>query len=252
MQSTFVDASAVDPTNVCQICEPTASTDAWTTVADGTGCGSGHQCSVGACVPIPAGISGTVLITDPDRDGTKISLLSVGAKVISGTCSGPGWSVVVSGAVAGSTTCKSDQTWTLPLDFSSAADGTAAIVVMATDGSGWTQPSKRTFLKDTVFCANPANATASPFAGGSGTSADPYSICTTAQALSFSSSPATWGASFRLRNDIDLSGQLWPPVDLSGDFDGDGFTVNNLSIDLPGTTNVDFSPARPGQSKTSA
>jgi formylglycine-generating enzyme required for sulfatase activity len=41
---------AANPTNACQSCQPTVSTSAWTDVTDGTTCGTGGICHVGACV----------------------------------------------------------------------------------------------------------------------------------------------------------------------------------------------------------
>ncbi len=42
-------AGAPDPTNACQSCQPTISTSAWVDVVDGTACGAGKICRVGAC-----------------------------------------------------------------------------------------------------------------------------------------------------------------------------------------------------------
>jgi formylglycine-generating enzyme required for sulfatase activity len=42
-------AGATDPANACQECTPSASTVAWTPLADGTGCGPGDVCAAGAC-----------------------------------------------------------------------------------------------------------------------------------------------------------------------------------------------------------
>jgi formylglycine-generating enzyme required for sulfatase activity len=40
---------ALEPGNNCQSCQPGTSTTAWTSVADGNGCGAGEVCSVGVC-----------------------------------------------------------------------------------------------------------------------------------------------------------------------------------------------------------
>ncbi|MFZ5441257.1 MAG: hypothetical protein ACOZQL_14710 [Myxococcota bacterium] len=42
-------AGAGNPMNVCEVCNPTVSTTAWTAVAGGTACGSGMVCSAGVC-----------------------------------------------------------------------------------------------------------------------------------------------------------------------------------------------------------
>jgi len=63
-------------------------------------------------------------------------------------------------------------------------------------------------------------------------------ICSTAQLVHLSNTSGDWGKIFELRNDIDLTGQTWTPVNLSGTFDGNGFVVKNLSISLPTTDDV--------------
>jgi hypothetical protein len=41
---------ALDPANPCQDCVPASATTAWTSVGDGTGCGTGSYCSHGSCL----------------------------------------------------------------------------------------------------------------------------------------------------------------------------------------------------------
>ena len=36
---------------------------------------------------------------------------------------------------------------------------------------------------------------------------------------------------YRLEADLNLSGQNWNPIELEGNFDGNGHTISNLSID---------------------
>ena len=38
------------------------------------------------------------------------------------------------------------------------------------------------------------------------------------------------GASFRLMNDIDLKDEDWTPIPFSGDLDGNGFGIYNLTV----------------------
>ena len=68
---------------------------------------------------------------------------------------------------------------------------------------------------------------ASSFAGGSGTSSDPYIIETGGQLLlvrSYSSSH------FALANNINLDNLNWKPFEFSGMLDGKGFIISNLYI----------------------
>lgn len=86
------------------------------------------------------------------------------------------------------------------------------------------------------------------FAGGTGTSGDPYQITTPAELASISSylGSGNSGVYFELMNDIDLnvspynSGSGWTPLGTSssyfyGHFDGGGHTISNLYISRSGT-----------------
>lgn len=89
----------------------------------------------------------------------------------------------------------------------------------------------------------------SPFAGGTGTEADPYQIATADQLLALSASVndgsagGYYGTFFVLTDDIDLAGAAWQPIghlDLAdqnntsvmfmGTFDGQGHTVSNITF----------------------
>ncbi|WP_438434978.1 GLUG motif-containing protein [Gorillibacterium sp. sgz500922] len=69
---------------------------------------------------------------------------------------------------------------------------------------------------------------------GSGTATDPYIITTAEQLNNIRNS---MGASYKLGNDLDLSGYVnWAPIGtsiqpFSGGFDGDGHTITGLTID---------------------
>jgi len=73
---------------------------------------------------------------------------------------------------------------------------------------------------------------------GSGSSTDPFQIYTSAQMQSLAAHSEAWGASYdyQLMNDIDMSEvQLSQPIGTAsnsflGTFDGQGFTLKNLSI----------------------
>lgn len=67
------------------------------------------------------------------------------------------------------------------------------------------------------------------FAGGTGTADDPYQI-TTAEQLQSVNDFST--ANFKLMNDIDLSDVPWNPISgFTGNFDGNGMKISNLSIE---------------------
>ena len=81
---------------------------------------------------------------------------------------------------------------------------------------------------------------ANSFGGGSGTAQDPYLIYTGAQ-LAYLASKTNNGTNysgkyFKLMNDIDLNGIEWTPIGVSdarifsGNFDGNFFTIYNISI----------------------
>ncbi|MEQ1876019.1 MAG: choice-of-anchor D domain-containing protein, partial [Bdellovibrionia bacterium] len=78
------------------------------------------------------------------------------------------------------------------------------------------------------YCANKlAN---SPFAGGTGTAPDPYTICTPAQFLNI---PTQLSANFSQRDNLNFSGVTFTPVGtnaapLTGSYDGKNFDISNV------------------------
>ncbi len=68
---------------------------------------------------------------------------------------------------------------------------------------------------------------ASSFAGGSGTSVDPYIIETGGQLLLMRNYSSKC---FRLANNIDLNNNNWLPFEFSGTLDGDNYVISNLFI----------------------
>ncbi|MDH5582181.1 MAG: hypothetical protein OEY33_09780, partial [Bdellovibrionales bacterium] len=72
---------------------------------------------------------------------------------------------------------------------------------------------------------------------GAGISSDPYILCTATQLNNLS----TCGVDkhFKLGSDIDLNAISYTsPVNFSGSFDGDGYTIYNLAINEPTTDNI--------------
>lgn len=68
---------------------------------------------------------------------------------------------------------------------------------------------------------------ASSFAGGSGTSIDPYVIETGAQLVLMKKYSDKY---FIIKNDIDLDNRSWPSFDFRGKLNGNGCTISNLKI----------------------
>ncbi|MFM8862720.1 MAG: GLUG motif-containing protein [Acidimicrobiia bacterium] len=86
--------------------------------------------------------------------------------------------------------------------------------------------------------ADPACSAAGSFAGGSGTSADPYKIATADQLSILTSDDSTWSNHYVLTADIDLASCTWNPVGtettpFTGSIDGAGFSISNLLVDYP-------------------
>ena len=84
---------------------------------------------------------------------------------------------------------------------------------------------------------------ATSFAGGSGTSTDPYRIKTGAQ-LAYVAKQVNSGASnfygqfLKLENDLNLNNTAWTPIgngthSFAGTFDGAGYTISKLNITNP-------------------
>ncbi len=83
-------------------------------------------------------------------------------------------------------------------------------------------------------CVEPCDDDGEPFGGGDGTEADPYRICTVDHLLSVANNMQDF---FVLRSDLDLSSV--GPINMLGDgisdgfegsFNGDGFTIEALSV----------------------
>lgn len=72
---------------------------------------------------------------------------------------------------------------------------------------------------------------ASSFAGGSGTSVDPYIIETGGQLVLMKNYS---NKCFQLANNIDLNNNSWPSFDFSGTFDGNRYTISNLKVSKTG------------------
>jgi hypothetical protein len=86
--------------------------------------------------------------------------------------------------------------------------------------------------------------TNSPYAGGAGTIASPYLICTAAQLFQIASRPANFKSNFKLLADVDLMSAAFTPIGnaanfFKGHFDGNGKKIKNLIV-TPATNNLGF------------
>lgn len=101
----------------------------------------------GGCVPAPPA---TVAITSPAAS-TVINLTNHTAFTVSGTCSDNGQNVILSGDIAGTTSC-SGGTWSFLLDLSAHADGNIVVNVDHTSASGGANGTDSiTYTKDTTL-----------------------------------------------------------------------------------------------------
>jgi hypothetical protein len=141
----FVGPGDLETTNDCQSCQPSASTTAWSSVADGTACAAGDVCVSGNCsaacniggqtyasgAPDPANACQTC---QPSTSTTAWTPLATGASCGAGTvCNasgacvagcGIGGSVYAPGAANASNACQSCQPGTSTAAWSSVPDGT--------------------------------------------------------------------------------------------------------------------------------
>jgi len=65
---TLFAANAANPANACQSCQPATSTTAWTSLPNGTSCGSGRLCSTGTCASA-CEIGGTLFAANAPNPG---------------------------------------------------------------------------------------------------------------------------------------------------------------------------------------
>lgn len=77
-----------------------------------------------------------------------------------------------------------------------------------------------------------------PYAGGAGTSDDPFQLCTPTQLIELSTRPTDLGAHFVLMSDVDLAGVAFPGIGsttepFTGWFDGNGYKIANVEITAP-------------------
>ena len=92
---------------------------------------------------------------------------------------------------------------------------------------------------DVSICAAELAANA-PYATGAGTASDPYWICSPAQLAGLADRPADLGESFILMADLDFEGVSFSGIGsrdapFTGDIDGNGHTISNLTvIGVPG------------------
>lgn len=82
-----------------------------------------------------------------------------------------------------------------------------------------------------------------PYAGGSGSFADPYTFCNAAQIVNFASQTGDFNKYFKVMADIDFGNLSFAGIGsianpFTGNFDGNGKTISSFTI--IGTTNKGF------------
>jgi len=73
------------------------------------------------------------------------------------------------------------------------------------------------------------NASPEPIEG-KGTSSSPYLVTSERHLLDIAEGKRESDAHYKLQNNIELMTNDWTPIDFSGTFDGDGYTISNLKI----------------------
>jgi hypothetical protein len=96
-------------------------------------------------------------------------------------------------------------------------------------------------LQSVTASAAPACAATGPdtaYAGGDGSTSDPFLISTAGHLLKLSGDSSNWGEHFEQTADIDMSGCAWTPIapvwatPFTGTYDGGGKAILGLEIDL--------------------
>ena len=156
------------------------------------------------------------------------SVVSIGGQAV--TSYGHCWSLSPEPTVSDNTTNMGRVV--APTDFKSTITGLTAFTTYyvrayAENAMGVSYSVEITVTTKDVKSEKWDGTIASSFAGGSGTSSDPYIIETGGQLLlvrSYSSSH------FALANNINLDNLNWKPFPFSGTLDGKGFIISNLYI----------------------
>lgn len=164
----------------------------------------------------------------------KISEARQDAFPITGSCRLPGGDIELSGAFSTRTPCLDDGGWRVEASFRAKAQGdvTVRAVQWSPDRALRSVAVSRTWVKETDVCDVTANRDARPFAGGTGTVASPLLICTATQ-LAAGIGPTD---TVMLVNDLFLDGGFTtltgPGGQWSGNFEGNGFVITNLTVPL--------------------
>ena len=84
-----------------------------------------------------------------------------------------------------------------------------------------------------IVLLSTGTALAATYSGGSGTIDDPYNLSTDSDIDTLSATSADWGMNFTLTNNITLEDNhtsIAPGAGFTGDFDGNGYIIKNLTI----------------------
>ncbi len=98
------------------------------------------------------------------------------------------------------------------------------------------KPCEQTCIPDDQICDSCDPDFPFDFGGGSGTSDEPFLICSIEHLQQWAITPSAMGAAFALSADIDLSNAGYAPLaspaaPFEGSFDGGGHTISHLTLD---------------------
>jgi hypothetical protein len=225
---TIVASGTLNPANACQSCQPSASTSAWSNLANGTNCGTALSCASGSCAN-DCDIGGTLYTSGSLSPGNACQSCQPSASTAA-------WSNVPNGTNCGTALICTSGTCSSQCDIGGTIYSSGA--VNPTNGcqdcqpsvstTGWTTLSNGTACGTAMICASGVCASDCDIGGTILTSGtlNPMNGCQNCQPTS---STISWSnivngtscgtglicASGICANDCDIGGVLYPAGTLS-------------------------------------
>lgn len=185
----------------------------------------------GNVIIVEAPLDLDLTIDSPSKDGMSAGY----STVLEGTCTVAGSVIEVSGSGTGFGVCGLDLKWKSTIDLSGAPLGTVTLRAKLTNGSQQSDTEIRTLIKTTTACDNEEDRE-KIFAAGTGTTIDPYIICTGNQLSNIRSSLTS---SYEIASDIELFGTPFNPLGyFEGNLEGNSFAIIDLNINQTGRDQV--------------